>query len=96
MALSLAATTLAHLSYCDKLVGVLGIISISLLFWRITHKPFYPALPLAGEPPHRKWFSLSSRLRYYRDCESLFNEAYHTVSLEFDLLGLSTSNSNRQ
>ncbi|OAA53531.1 Cytochrome P450 [Cordyceps fumosorosea ARSEF 2679] len=79
MALSAAASTLARLGYYEKLAGILGIIGLVLLFWQRTRQPFYPDLPLAGETPHRRWFSLRTRFRYYTDCASLFNEAYHTV-----------------
>lgn len=80
MALFQAMSMVAKLGYYEKVAGVLGFLSIALLFWKLNHKPFYPALPLAGEPPQRRWFSLSNRLRYYNDCAALFDEAYHTAS----------------
>lgn len=80
MALSVVASMVAQLGYYEKVAGFLGVISVILLFWKLTHEPFYPALPLAGEPPQRRWFSLSNRLRYYNDCAALFDEAYHTAS----------------
>lgn len=41
----------------------------------------YPSnLPLAGEPPGRRWFSLRTRWRYMTDCASLYREVYENVS----------------
>lgn len=48
---------------------------------RQKNKINYPAnLPRVGEPKGKTSFSLKTRLMYYTNAESLFNEAYHTVN----------------
>lgn len=43
--------------------------------------PYPKGVPLLREPPGARRFSLKTRLAYYSDCASLFQEAYENVSI---------------
>lgn len=65
-----------HIGLVIICVVVLAAFTIYQTFFVI----HYPSnLPLAGEPPGRRWFSLRTRWRYMTDCASLYREAYENV-----------------
>ncbi|KAL7916890.1 cytochrome P450 [Trichoderma velutinum] len=50
---------------------------IIVIFYQLLFATSYPkGLPLVGERPGAKWFSLRTRWRYYVDCRALYQEAY--------------------
>lgn len=81
--MSPVATHMPNIGDYAKLAVLAGVLAIVVTIYRTFFTTqYYADLPLVGEPAGRKWFSLRTRWRYYTDCASLYNEAYHNVGVQ--------------
>lgn len=66
-------------------------LALCLLERYVTGVPYPPSIPLVREPAGTRRFSLRTRLAYYTDCRTLFEDAWNQVTFFPPSLSLSLS-----